>query len=156
MNAGMFGQASGDFGERKVTQQTGRITGGTTPAGSSVTGLANFTLSAPGVAANTRTAVYSATGKGAARFFLLGHASVAATVVVEIEVDGRVILSNSMTTSVAGERALVGVEVISSGRITALALDYIPFKSSFTVYVTPTALMSSGSLRWTYLMEAHE
>lgn len=156
MNAGMHGMPDGNVGVRKVIAQTGRVASGAGDPWSPVNfGLAGYT-NAAAMPIGVRTAVYSADGKGAARFFSVYFSSVSSINTIEVEVDGVVISSTNLTTSTAGSRAVVGAQVSAGGAAASMALDYIPFGSSFRVFVTPTALIGIGVCSWSYLMEAHQ
>jgi hypothetical protein len=149
MNAGMF-PVPATANPRRLIARTGFDTGGNYPANDPLghgigIGLTAFAVS--GVVAGQRRLVYSARGRGAARFLSVGLAA-PASVRYELVIDGVTVVDFSKGSGVGGI-ALVGA-IIGTAAPYCVTLDFVPFDSSFELYVTSNG---TGNLSYTTLMD---
>lgn len=158
MNQGLFPFSGALSGARKVKAVNGRSSPTTqntiyavdVPALSARLGLTAYTTT-PTLGARTR--LYAAFGRGAARLF---QASVAGncTYRLEVLVDGKIVYDRTISNGATAEEAQSLVGQAYSSAPAWFSLDYLPFDSSFEVYITIT--VSSVAANWCYIVEEHE
>lgn len=133
---------------RLVAAASGGIT-------NSLHGAAKVTLGA--ITVGTRTAVLDVTGRGALDFFGTAKAATG-TWRVEVIVDGRTVLDETVTTIAAQAQLVVGSSVSTgSGYVADTALPSpvpVQFRRSLQLYVTPVTTASVSTTGAAYIIRS--
>lgn len=142
MNQGLYGLGSSGAGSgvRKLAGQIGR---NTTPVNNqavfSALGVAtNVSTAAIGV----RTRILSVSGRGAARLLNIFNASgTSSNLTIEVFFDG-VRVVNDVVASISNNSVITfGFSGVPGG-VQSVTLDWIPFDSSYEVFVTSSAVIN--------------
>lgn len=139
MNQGLYGMGSsvGFSGVRKLAGQLGR---NTTPASYqgiiSGLGIATNVSASP---AGVRTRILSVSGRGAARLLNIFNATgVSSNLTIEVFFDGVRVVNNVVVSESSTSVITFGFSGVGGG-IQAVTLDWMPFDSSYEVFVTSSA-----------------
>lgn len=155
MNAGMFGHPGGlsAGGTRSIVSYGTQIGLSADPTLTINGPIRGIRVTGASATWNVRTRLYAAIGKGACKFFVLEHAAGSdQTVLVEMVVDGVTIASKSVSISSGGSALAVGC--YSPSPSYGYSLDYVPFNTSFEVYVTNST--NTTTYNYAYNVDAHQ
>lgn len=160
MNNGIHGLGGGRT-NNKISGYAGKVTTVQSNVALAIAAAAPIAVNTATVTATVRTRLAAVNGKGAVLLTMAAHGTdvVSSSPVVELVIDGEVIIRNTYTSSTLNTGILLaGYASYNSGDVYPVPIqcsfDYIPFDSNAELWVTTTGSLTS--VKYSFLAELYK